>query len=297
MAYVPTYHDVHLRTSAGEADIHYLEAGAPTLPTIILYHGFPSSSTQYRDFIPMLSDEYHVLAPDFPGFGLTTVSDDFPYTFENITIVMKAWIKKLHVQNYAMYIFDYGAPIGLRIALEQPKQVHAIISQNGNAYKEGFGQNFWNPIFNLWNSHNSEEARMIVRDNVLTPAATKYQYEAGVPEVDLHLINPALSYYLDYASNIEGEENKTHQLDLFYDYRTNVDMYPQFQQYFKDTQVPMLAVWGKGDPAFIPPGAEAFKRDLPAAEVLLLDTGHFALETKRWQVARTVKGFLSSVGF
>lgn len=299
--YIPAYHstpvDFSGPTSSGNASVHYIEAGAPNLPTVLLLHGFPSSSYQYRDFIPLLSDSYHVLAPDLPGFGLTTVPKDFNYTFGNLAAVISSWILSLDPKPFAMYIFDYGAPVGLRFAIKHPEKVKAIISQNGNAYNEGFGQPFWQPVFDLWNSSNGESEREVVKNGVLTLGATKYQYTEGVPQADESLLNPS-SWNFDYLQNIAGEENTQHQLDLFYDYRTNPEIYyPKFQEYFRSSKVPILAVWGKGDPAFIPPGAEAYKRDSPGATVRFVDAGHFALETKRWEVARIVKGWLSGVGF
>lgn len=299
--YIPTYHDTVVSfigpTSSGNASVHYIEAGAPRLPTILLLHGFPSSSYQYRDFIPLLTDSYHVLAPDLPGFGLTTVPGDFKYTFDNLAAVVSAWILSLDLSPFAMYIFDYGAPVGLRFAIQHPDKVRAIVSQNGNAYDEGFGQTFWKPVFNLWNSSNAEAEREVVKKGVLTLEATKYQYHEGVPQADIFLSNPE-SWHFDYLQNVAGETNIQHQLDLFYDYRTNPEIYyTKFQAYFRKSKVPILAVWGKGDPAFIPPGAEAFKKDSPDAVVRFVDAGHFALETKRWEIARIMKGWLTSIGF
>lgn len=299
--YVPTYHDIPVSftgpTSSGNATVHYVEAGAPTLPTILLFHGFPSSSYQYREFIPLLTDSYHVLAPDFPGFGLTEVSSDFNYTFDNLAAVTSAWIAALNLTSFAIYIFDYGAPVGLRIALERQEQVKVIVSQNGNAYDEGFGQEFWAPVFNLWNSSNGQAERDYLANNFLTIEGTKLQYDTGVPDSDLALLNPT-SWHLDYLQNIAGDKQTKIQIDLFYDYRTNPEsLYPKVHEYFRDSKVPIIAVWGKGDPAFIPPGAEAFKRDSPNAIVQFVDAGHFALETKRWEIARIVKARLTQIGF
>lgn len=297
--YIPTHHDVNVSftgsTSSGNASVHYIEAGHSTLPTLILYHGFPSSSYQYRDFIPILASDYHVLAPDFPGFGLTTVASDFNYTFDNLAAVTSAWLDEMEVENYGMYIFDYGAPIGMRVALEHPEKVKAIVSQNGNAYVEGFGRPFWQPVFDLWNSSNSAAARDVLIKNVLTLETTEYQYTAGFPEKDLVLRNPE-SWHFDYLQNVAGSDNQKHQLDLFYDYRTNVEQYPKWQQYFRSSGVPILAVWGKNDPAFIYSGAKKFE-ELPNAMVRFVDAGHFALETKRWEIARIMKGWLSGIGY
>ena len=295
--YVPTYHSVSVTPSGlGTFNVNYIEAGSSSLPKLVLLHGFPSSTTQFREFIPLLAGSYHVLAPDLPGFGLTTYPSDFKFNFENLTEVVGAWLVALDVKSYVPYIFDYGAPILLRLALQNPNPIKAIITQNGNAYDAGFGADFWAPIFALWENGNSTKDRDVLRDNVLTLATTKFQYVAGVPEADHPLIDP-VTWHSDYLSNIAGKENQEHQLDLFYDYRTNKAMYPAFHEYFRKSQVPLLAIWGKHDPAFIFPGAEAYKQDLPNAEVVLLDAGHFALETKRWEVAKYVLDFLKRIGY
>ena len=287
---LPTYNNVSL--TAGE-NISYIEAGSHTHPTLLLLHGFPSSTSQFRNLIPLLSDTYHVIAPDLPGFGTTTVPSNYTFTFDNLTTTIGAFLKALEISSYAVYIFDYGAPIALRLALKDPKPIKAIISQNGNAYDEGFGHPFWDPIEALW-ANNSSENRETLRTGVLNLAVTQYQYTAGVPEKDLPLIDP-VTYNYDYLKNLRTPEQQEIQLALFYDYRTNKQLYPTFQKYFRESQVPLLAVWGKGDPAFIYPGAEAFKRDLPKAKVVLLDGGHFLLETKVREVADEVKGFLKGV--
>ena len=295
--YVPSYSELNGTPSGlGTIGINYVEAGNRSQPTILLLHGFPSDNSQYRDLIPMLSNDYHVLAPDYPGFGLTTYPDDFEFIFDNLARAVRAWLDALQIESYAMYIFDYGAPVGLRLAIENPHQVKAIISQNGNVYDAGFGHPFWDPIEALWNSSNSKKDRDTVRDSVPTLDTTNFQYLAGVPDKDKHLINMGQPYK-DYLSNIAGKKNQEHQLDLFYDYRVNKAMYPQFQEYFRKSRVPLLAIWGKGDPAFVPPGAEAFKKDLPDAVVMFVDAGHFALETKRWEIAEEMKKFLGRVGF
>ena len=291
-----TYHDLEVSTDLGNATVHYIEAGDKSMPTLLLLHGFPSSSTQYRDFIPLMAGKHHILAPDLPGFGLTKVPSNFKYTFDNITIVVSAWLKALGVTSYAPYVFDYGAPVGFRLALEDTSAVKAIITQNGNAYEAGFGQDFWKPIFDLWNTSNSQKARELLRDNVLTQNTTDYQYYEGVPDQDRSLVDPEQPVR-DYLQNLAGKENQEHQLGLFYDYRTNLEMYQKWHEYMRRSQIPLLAVWGKGDPAFVPAGAKAYERDLPNAEVHLLDAGHFALETKRWEIAELCKKFLAKVHF
>ncbi|KAF2721324.1 alpha/beta-hydrolase [Polychaeton citri CBS 116435] len=290
MAYIPTYHNA----TVGSVNVNYIEAGSQSLPNLLLLHGFPSSSNQFRDLIPLLSDSYHIIAPDLPGFGLTKTPADFVFTFDNLADVIGSFVAQLSWTSYAMYIFDYGAPVGLRLALQDPTGVKAIISQNGNAYVEGLGHPFWTPVEELWNSNNSQPARDTIRTNFLTLAGTKYQYEEGTPADHLDLINP-LAYHLDYIENIAGHEER--QLDLMYDYRTNLPLYPKFQEYFRKSQVPLLAVWGKEDPCFIPPGATAFKRDSPKAIVHFVDAGHFALETQRWEIARQILHFLAGVTF
>lgn len=292
MAYTPTYHNL---TIEGGVNLHYFEAGSRQLPTLLLLHGFPSSSAQFRDLAPLLSEKYHIIAPDFPGYGQTTVPPGYAYTFDNLASVTIALLSALQISSYAIYVFDYGAAVGWRLALNNPSAIKAIISQNGNAYIEGFGQPFWQPIMETWNTSNSAPARDWLRNNYLTLDATKMQYTAGFPDADLPLVNPS-DWTLDYLQNEQGYENQEHQLDLFYDYRRNVDGYPAVHDYFRTSQVPLLAVWGKGDPIFIPPGAEAFKKDLPNAVVKFVDAGHFALQTKRWEIAREILEFLGKDG-
>ena len=294
-ALATTHHDVEVDTPFGKTTVHYAEAGDKSKPVFLLLMGFPSSSTHYRDFIPLLADSYHVLAPDFPGFGATKAPSDFVYTFDNLATVVSSWLKHLKIKSYAMYIFDYGAPIGFRLALENPNAVKAIVSQNGNAYDEGLGKTFWTPLFKLWDSHNSPEARKVIRDNVLTQAGIMKKYFGDVPDYDKKYVDPEQPIR-DYLQNIAGPENQERQLDLFYDYRTNVAAYPKWQQYLKESKVPVLAVWGKHDPSFVAAGAPAFKQHSDA-EVHLIDAGHFALETARWEIADLTKQFLAKHKF
>jgi pimeloyl-ACP methyl ester carboxylesterase len=264
--------------------VFYREAGAADAPVLLLLHGFPSSSHQFRDLIPLLADKYRLIAPDLPGFGFTHVPAErnYAYTFDAIGKTLEAFVDVLGLKRYALYFFDYGAPTGLRLALAHPERVSAIISQNGNAYLEGLGE-AWAPIRQYW-ADPSAENRQVINDAVLNLEGTRWQYVEGVSNPDV--IAPE-AYYLD-ALLLERPGNKDIQLDLFYDYRNNLKLYPAFQQFFRDAQLPTLAIWGNGDPFFIPPGAEAYKRDNPHAVVELLDTGHFALETHVEHIARRI---------
>jgi len=267
--------------------IFYREAGSKTAPTILLLHGFPTSSHMFRTLIPALADRYHVVAPDLPGFGFSDAPDRkrFRYTFENLAKVIGNFTQTIGLDRFAIYVFDYGAPVGLRLALAHPERITAIISQNGNAYEEGLSQG-WNPIQKYWKEPTAEN-RAALRD-FLTPEATKSQYLYGVRDTDV--VAPE-SYELDSAL-LARPGNDEIQLDLFLDYASNVALYPKFQEYFRTKRPPLLAVWGNSDPFFLPPGAEAFKRDNPTAEVNFYDAGHFALETHAEQIASAIRDFL-----
>jgi len=265
--------------------IFYREAGPSDAPTLLLLHGFPTSSHMFRNLIPALADKYHVVAPDLPGFGFTEPSKSFIFNFENLAKAIGAFTEALGLERFAIYIFDYGAPVGLRLALAHPEKITAIISQNGNAYEEGLSEG-WNPIQKYWKQPTPEN-RAALRD-FLSPDATKWQYTFGVQ--DETLIAPE-SYALDSAL-LARPGNDDIQLDLFLDYANNVALYPRFQEYFRSRRPPLLAIWGKHDPFFLPPGAEAYKRDIPDAEVSFLDTGHFALETHHDEIGRAVRDFL-----
>ena len=267
--------------------IFYREAGSKTAPTILLLHGFPTSSHMFRTLIPALADRYHVVAPDLPGFGFSDAPDRkrFRYTFENLAKVIGSFTQTIGLDRFAIYVFDYGAPVGLRLALAHPERITAIISQNGNAYEEGLSQG-WNPIQKYWKEPTAAN-RAALRD-FLTPEATKSQYLYGVQ--DTALVAPE-SYELDSAL-LARPGNDEIQLDLFLDYASNVALYPKFQEYFRTKRPPLLAVWGNSDPFFLPPGAEAFKRDNPTAEVNFYDAGHFALETHAEQIASAIRDFL-----
>jgi pimeloyl-ACP methyl ester carboxylesterase len=267
--------------------IFYREAGPEGAPTILLLHGFPTSSHMFRNLIPELADRYHLVAPDLPGFGFSDAPNrtQFRYTFENLTMAIDSFIQSIGIERFAIYVFDYGAPVGFRLALARPERITAIISQNGNAYVEGLSQG-WNPIQKYWKEPTPEN-RTALRA-FLKPEATKRQYLHGVQ--DESQVAPE-SYELDSAL-LARPGNDEIQLDLFLDYASNVALYPKFQEYFRIKQPSLLAVWGKNDPFFLPPGAEAFKRDNPNAEVHFYDTGHFALETHHQEIAGAIRDFL-----
>ena len=268
--------------------IFYREAGNADAPALLLLHGFPTSSHMFRDLMPGLADRYHLVAPDLPGFGFSDAPAraEFKYTFDNLARVIEVFAGKIGLQRYALYVFDYGAPVGFRLALAHPERVTAIISQNGNAYEEGLSQG-WNPIQRYWREPTPEN-RAALRD-FLKPETTKWQYTHGV--ADESLVAPE-SYTLDTAL-LARPGNDEIQLDLFLDYANNVALYPKFQAYFRAQRPPLLAVWGKNDPFFLPAGAEAFKRDQPEADVHFYDTGHFAVETHAAEIAADIRKFLA----
>jgi pimeloyl-ACP methyl ester carboxylesterase len=269
-------------------NLFYRQAGDPNAPTLLLLHGFPTSSHMFRDLLPLLADRYHLVAPDLPGFGFSEAPDraHFKYTFDGLAKVVDHFTEAVGLKRYAIYLFDYGAPVGFRLALAHPERVTAIVSQNGNAYAEGLSEG-WNPIQKYW-KEPSEANRKALRD-FLAPQTTKWQYVHGVG--DESLVAPE-SYALDSAL-LARPGNDEIQLDLFLDYASNVALYPTFQEYFRTHQPPLLAAWGKNDPFFLPPGAEAFKRDNRNAEVQFFDTGHFALETHAKEIAAAICDFLS----
>jgi pimeloyl-ACP methyl ester carboxylesterase len=268
--------------------ISYREAGRTDAPTLLLLHGFPTAGHMFRDLIPLLDDRFHLVAPDLPGFGQSDLPSrqNFKYTFENLAGTIGNFTEKIGLKRFAIYIFDYGAPVGLRIALKHPERITAIVSQNGNAYEEGLSEG-WNPIRAYWQD-SSQKNRDALRA-FLKPETTIQQYTHGVP--DTTRVSPD-GYSLDnfYLARPGADEP---QLDLFGDYKNNVALYPAFQKYFRDRKPPLLAVWGKNDPFFLPAGAEAFKRDLPEADVRFFDTGHFALETHSEPIAAAIREFLS----
>jgi pimeloyl-ACP methyl ester carboxylesterase len=280
------------KIEADGVQVFYRAAGDPSAPVVLLLHGFPTSSFMFRELIPRLADHYRVIAPDLPGFGFTEVPVErkYTYSFEALAGTIEAFTEALRIKRYALYVFDYGAPTGFRLAMTHPERVAAIISQNGNAYEEGLGD-AWGPIRKYWAKPTAEN-REVIRQNVLTLEGTRWQYTHGVaiPES----IAPE-SYTLDTAL-MERPGNKEIQLDLFLDYASNVKLYPKFQQYLRRSKPPLLAIWGKNDPFFVPAGAEAFRKDLPTAQVQFLDTGHFATETHVSEIATAMREFLEANG-
>jgi pimeloyl-ACP methyl ester carboxylesterase len=266
----------------------YREAGASEAPGLLLLHGFPTSSHMYRDLIPALADRYHVVAPDLPGFGFTEAPERkrFKYSFEHLTEVIERFTEAIGLDRYALYVFDYGAPIGFRLATRHPERVTAVISQNGNAYLQGLSEG-WNPIQAYWKEPTPEN-RAALRA-FLKPEATEWQYRHGVPTPER--LSPD-TWTLD-AALLARPGNDDIQLDLFGDYQSNVALYPKFQEYFRTQRPPLLAVWGKNDPFFLPAGADAFRQDNPDAEVHLLEAGHFALESQGPEIAVIIRDFLA----
>ncbi len=277
----------HHYVQADGVRVFYREAGPVDAPVILLLHGFPTSSFQYRELIPRLADRYRVIAPDLPGFGFSEVPAEraYTYTFAALAETVFAFTNALKLTSYAMYVFDYGAPTGFRLALMAPERVTAIVSQNGNAYEEGLGE-AWQPIQRYWREPTLEH-RNAIRAG-LNADGIRHEYSVGM--ADPGLIKPE-GYTLD-AALLALPGNVDIQLDLFLDYANNVKMYPKFQEYLRAAKPPLLAIWGEYDPYFIPAGAEAFKRDIPAAQVQFLPTGHFALETHLQEVVLAIQHFL-----
>jgi pimeloyl-ACP methyl ester carboxylesterase len=274
-------------TEVDGINIFYRETARSDAPTLLLLHGFPSAGHMFRELIPLLADRFYLVAPDLPGFGQSDMPsrDNFKYTFDNLAKVIDRFTEVIGLERFAIYIFDYGAPVGLRLAVKHPERVTAIISQNGNAYEEGLSEG-WNPIQTYWREPNP--ANRDALRSFLAPETTLFQYTQGVP--DPSLVSPdgrsLDDYYLTRSSAHEA------QLDLLLDYASNVALYPEFHTYFRNYQPPFLAVWGKNDPFFLPAGAEAFKRDIPGADIRFFDTGHFALETHCAQIAAAIRDFL-----
>jgi pimeloyl-ACP methyl ester carboxylesterase len=280
----------HRYAEVQDLRLFYREAGDPRAPTILLLHGFPTSSHMYRELIPLLAQHYHVVAPDLPGFGFSGAPDrrSYEYTFANLAKTIDAFTRTIGLDRFAIQVFDYGAPVGFRLALAHPDRITAIVTQNGNAYEEGLGK-IWTPIQKYWREP-TDANRASLRE-FLTLDSIRWQYVTGV--TDASQIAPE-TYTLDWT-HVTRPGNDEIQLDLLRDYASNVALYPQFQRYFRERRPPILAVWGRNDPIFVPPGAEAFKRDNPAAEVRFYDTGHFALETHVDEIAAEIRRFLAKV--
>ncbi|MCX5442826.1 MULTISPECIES: alpha/beta fold hydrolase [unclassified Streptomyces] len=281
----------HRATTVNGLEVFYREAGDPTAPAVLLLHGFPTSSHMFRHLIPALADRYHVIAPDHIGFGqsATPTLQDFPYTFDALTDVTSGLLRQLGIDRFAMYVQDYGAPIGWRLALQNPDRITAIITQNGNAYVEGFVKPFWDGVFAYAKAPGPDtEAPM---RGALTPEITRWQYVNGV--ADPTLVSP--DNWVHDQALLDRPGNDDIQLKLFRDYPTNVDLYPQVHQYFRNSQVPLLAVWGANDEIFGPDGARAFAQDLPDAEIHLLESGHFALESHLQIITEHIRDFLARV--
>jgi pimeloyl-ACP methyl ester carboxylesterase len=279
----------HRTEDVDGVNVFYREAGSADAPTVLLLHGFPSASHMFRDLIPQLAERYHVVAPDLPGFGLTQVPDGFRYTFDNLARVVDGFTEALGLARFAVYVFDYGAPVSWRLAMAHPERITAIVTQNGNAYEEGLGGGPWAPVKAYWahpDDAHRRELHMLVSDEM-----TQWQYLNGVPDPtrvapDGYLLD---QYFLSRPGQLDI------QMDLFLDYASNVALYPALHQYFRTHRPPLLAVWGRNDAIFIPPGAEAFQRDLPQAEVHFVDSGHFALETHHEEIGARMLDFLGRV--
>jgi pimeloyl-ACP methyl ester carboxylesterase len=270
--------------------IFYREAGDPQTPAVLLLHGFPTSSHMFRNLIPELAGHYHVVAPDLPGFGFSDAPDhkSFAYTFDHLAEVIGDFVEKLGLNRFVVYVFDYGAPVGFRLALRYPDRISGLISQNGNAYVEGLSDD-WAPVRAYW-ENPTQKNRDVLR-SLSTLETTRWQYHHGVTNAEERVAPEAI--FLDQAL-LDRPQSAEIQLDLIGDYKSNVALYPKFQEFFRTHRPPTLAVWGKNDPFFLPAGAEAFRRDNPSAKVVFYDTGHFALETHAAEIGAEIRAFLSA---
>ena len=280
---------LHKSVKIDNLDIFYRESGPKDAPTVLLLHGFPTSSQMFRNLIPALADRYHVIAPDYPGYGHSSMPprDEFAYTFDNLAKVIDHFTEKLGMNRFALYVQDYGAPVGYRLAVMHPERITAIIVQNGNAYDEGLDNEFWKPIKEYWNDPTSNEKRNAIR-KLLSYDATRWQYTHGVK--DPELVSPDGSAHDQFLLDRKG--NDEIQLDLFLSYGSNPPLYPSWQEYFRKYQPPMLIAWGMNDQIFPSAGAEPYKKDLKKLEYHLIDAGHFALETDGAQIAALMRAFL-----
>ena len=271
--------------------IFYREAGDPQTPAVLLLHGFPTSSHMFRNLIPELAGQYHVVAPDLPGFGFSDAPDhkSFAYTFDHLAEVIGKFTEQVGLKEFAVYVFDYGAPTGFRLALNHPERITALISQNGNAYEEGLSKD-WGPVRTYW-ENPTQQNRDVLR-SLSTLETTRWQYHHGVTNPEQRVAPETI--ILDQAL-LDRPQSAEIQLDLIGDYKSNVALYPKFQEYFRTHRPPTLAVWGKNDPFFLPAGAEAYRRDNPSAKVVLYDTGHFALETHAAEIGAEIRAFLGAI--
>jgi pimeloyl-ACP methyl ester carboxylesterase len=271
--------------------VFYREAGDPQAPAVLLLHGFPTSSHMFRNLIPQLATDYHVVAPDLPGFGFSDAPDhkSFQYTFDHLAEVIGDFVEQIDLKRFAVYVFDYGAPVGFRLALRYPDRISALISQNGNAYVEGLSDD-WASIRAYW-ENPSQQNRDVLR-SLSTLETTRWQYHHGVTNAEERVAPEAI--VLDQTL-LDRPQSAEIQLDLIGDYKSNVALYPKFQEFFRTRRPPTLAVWGKNDPFFLPAGAEAFRRDNPSAKVIFYDTGHFALETHAAEIGAEIRAFLSTI--
>jgi pimeloyl-ACP methyl ester carboxylesterase len=279
------------RTRVADINIFHREAGDPQAPAVLLLHGFPTSSHMFRNLIPELAPEYRVVAPDLPGFGFSDAPDHntFAYTFDHLAEIIGQFTEKVGLHKFAVYVFDYGAPTGFRLALNHPERIAAIITQNGNAYVEGLSEG-WAPVRAYWKNPTLENRNAL--KFLSTPETTRWQYTTGVKDAEQLIAPEAIA--LDQML-LDRPQSSEIQLDLIVNYQTNIALYPKFQEYFRTHQPPTLAVWGKNDPFFLPAGAEAFRRDNPAAKVVFFDTGHFALETRAAEIGQEIRSFLAGV--
>ena len=284
----PVHATMHKTIKVDGLDIFYREAGPADAPVVLLLHGFPTSSHMFRNLIPALSDRYHVIAPDYPGYGHSSMPSvtEFNYTFDNLANVVEAFTEKLNLKSYSLYLMDYGAPVGFRLAAKHPERVKSLIIQNGNAYEEGLRE-FWAPFKTYWKDSSDKNAEAL--RNLLTLEATKWQYTHGTRQVET--ISP--DNWLVDQTQLDRPGNKDIQMALFASYASNPPLYPKWQEYFRKHQPPTLIVWGKNDLIFPADGAEPYRRDLKNLEFHLIDTGHFALEEEGRQISSLIRGFLA----